>query len=372
MTDNNAETTPPEAKPQAPPPPAARPPTIVAPPPPWWAYPPRRSFAGRVFKAFIAMVFVVSIVLNCYLVAYIFVQWETPMATATLREGKESQTVAVYTVAGMIGGKAVSRFAEFYNQVFNDPNVKAVVLRVESGGGGVSASDQIYWMVKKLKDKGKKIVVSMGGVAASGGYYISAPAHEIVAEPTTVTGSIGVIAVWPVIKGTLDKYGVEMVVMKSRHAEEWKDEGSFLDKPSPKHRKHIQDSLDKIQARFEQVVKEGRAGKLKPSEPKQAAEDAPQPAPEPAPEFEAFNGKVYMADEARQLGLIDREGYADDAIERAISLAGLTNPRVLEYERRKGLVEKLIDGLSRPGLTVGTDLLDELQKPRFLLVWKVD
>ncbi len=351
--------------------PQASPPIIVAPPPTppqWLPQPPRRSLGRRLFRGFITMFFVLSIVLNFYMAAIIVSQMKKPMVTAVMREGDERQVVAVYSVIGVIDGQAATKFDVFCDRIMKDDSVKAVVLRVSSGGGGVSASDQIHRMVEALKEEGKKVVVSMGGVAASGGYYISAAADEIIAEPTTITGSIGVIMQWVVLRGTLEKLGMEPVVMKSRHAEEWKDELSPVRKPTPKQHEHLQAVLDKIQARFEQVVSRGRAGKLKPYQPEPGAKAATRPAPE----FAAFNGKIYLADEAMELGLVDATGYLDDAIDRAASLAGLDNPRVLRYKRRKSVMEKLLSSESQSRLRLDANLLDELQTPRILLVWKAD
>ena len=372
MTESNAARIPPEATPQGAPGGAAAPqpaaPQFAMLPPPWWARPPRRSIARRVFTGVMVLAFAGSIILNCYLLAYLSMQLESPIAATTIRDGEKAQTVAVYCVAGMIGGKAAEDFASFFDEVAGDPNVKAVVIRVESGGGGVTPSDQIHSMVKRLKDKGKKVVVSMGGVAASGGYYISAPADEIIAEPTTYTGSIGVVAVRPVIKETLSKIGVEMVVIKSSHAEEWKDEGSPFERPTPEQRQHVQEELDKIQARFEKVVTDGRGGKLKPYQ----ARPTTMPSTRPAPKYEAFNGKVYLAADARELGLIDGEGYLDDAIDRAAQLAGLKEARVVRYERRVGLVGRIMDGLPGARLNAAAEMLEELHTSRVLLVWNAD
>ncbi|HEC77588.1 MAG TPA: S49 family peptidase, partial [candidate division WOR-3 bacterium] len=104
----------------------------------------------------------------------------------------------------------------------DDPSIKAIVIRVDSPGGGVAASQEIYEQVKKTREK-KKVVVSMGGVAASGGYYVSLPADVIVANPGTITGSIGVIMEFPIFEELLKKLGIDFEVIKSR---EHKDIGS--------------------------------------------------------------------------------------------------------------------------------------------------
>jgi protease-4 len=288
-----------------------------------------------------------------------------------LQGGEEEQTVAVYTVAGVINDNAVGMFAEFCRDVMRNDDVRAVVLRVESPGGGVSQSDQMAEAVSRLKASGRKVVVSLGGVAASGGYYIAARADEIVAEPTTWTGSIGVIAQWPIVSGTLDKIGMKMVVLKSRHSEDWKDQISPFRDPSPEELARLREMLNHAQARFEGIVLEGRGRKLAPYQP---PEDGP--APDSPPKAEAFNGKIYLAEEAKALGLVDRIGYGHDAIDRAASLAGLSEPHVVRYEPRRPLFARLmgaeaVEGLSS-GVRIDLDLLDELQTPRVQYLWRID
>jgi len=357
MSDNDVE---PAGEPAA----AGLPQTAPAP------RPPRRGGAGRIIKAVIALVFVFSVLLNFYLLAVIILAAgdESPLETALVRDGDEKQVVALYSVTDVIADEAAALFDAFVTRVVEDKNVKAVVLRVESPGGSVSASDRICHMVQRLKQEGRKVVVSMGGVAASGGYYISAPADEIYVEPTTMTGSIGVIAQWPVVSGTLEKIGVEMVIVKSRHAENWKDQISPFRKPDAEQLERIRQVLDKVQARFEQIVKDGRSGKLKPFKPPLDA----APATQPAREYEAFDGKIYLADEAVELGLADATGYLRDAIDRAAALAELSKPKVVRYRRRMSLMEKL--GMARQGrtLAIEAETLDKLQTPRILLMWKAD
>ncbi len=343
------------ARPAAPPPQYAPPPYVIR---------PRRSVLRGILTGVVVLLLLLSLVLNVYLAVLLAIQLDMPLATKVLHEGEENQTVAVYGVYGMITGRTAEQFNLFCRQVLDDKNVKAVVLRVDTGGGGVSASDQIHDMVKRLRSSGRTVVVSMGGVAASGGYYISAPAEVIFAEETTITGSIGVIAQWFVLKEGLQKLGVKPVVLKSTHAEQWKDEGNWFEEPNPEHRAHLLELLNRMQARFEEVVKAGRGGELKPA--------AAPGAGEPQGEYEAFNGKVYLAREAKELGLVDEIGYLHQAIDRAAGLARLSKPRVVEYAAREPLLKKLIGVESTPGLTVDAGLLERLETPRILLLWTAD
>jgi protease-4 len=311
--------------------------------------------------------------LNLYLVVLVAAQFDGGLRAGVIRRGQRTQTIAVYKIEGAIAGDAVRRFANFCDEVKHDRKVKAIVLRVNSPGGGVSASDQIHHLLEQLKETGKKVVVSMGGVAASGGYYISAGADEIIAEPTTITGSIGVVMAYPVIRGTLDKLGMDAVVIKSRHAGAWKDEGSWLQHPPPHQRKHLQEIRAKMQATFERVVLTGRGDRLNPRTVKHTIPpDETNAEPVQITETEPLNGKIYLPEEAKKLGLIDAIGYLTKAIDRAGHLAGLDRPHVIRYERRRSILAELMDSRKSSLLNLNVRTIDELQTPRVLLMWKAE
>ncbi|HUT60437.1 MAG TPA: S49 family peptidase [Phycisphaerae bacterium] len=358
MTDQRP-TSPPPAPQQAPPPQPAAPQY----PPPWWVHPPKRSsFVGRFFRVLLLLLFVLSVLLNIELTVLLAGRWAGGMASSVLDDGKSDQIVAVYAVAGMIDGEAAQAFQQFCRVVRDDKKIKAVVLRIDSGGGGVSASDQIQEAVRAIREKlGKPVVVSMGGVAASGGYYIAAPADEIYAEPTTVTGSIGVIAAWPVLQKLMDKWGIEFVTIRSTHAEDWKAKANFWETPDDKTIKNYKDMLDTMQERFEQVVIAGRGDRLQRA--KQPDEDRPAGA-----RHAPFNGKIYTADEARQIGLVDEIGYLMDAANAAARLANLSDPKVVQYSRRPALLTELLAKAETPKLDA--KLLDEWSSPRILMLWR--
>jgi protease-4 len=227
-------------------------------------------------------------------------------------------------------------------------------------------------MVKGLTDVGKTVVVSMGGVAASGAYYISAPADEIIAEPTTITGSIGVVATWMVLEGTLEKIGVAPIVVKSTNSRGWKDEMSPFRKPDDREMAHIQEILDEFQAHFEKVVREGRKGKLRERERTYTIPTSQGSGTKMVrrKETEPFNGKIYLPDEAKELGLIDDIGYASDAIERAADLAGLDRPRVVRYTHKKSMWAMMLESKSKPLLSMDAKSLQDLQTPKILLLWR--
>ncbi|MGC9455395.1 MAG: S49 family peptidase [Phycisphaerae bacterium] len=364
-------------QPQSPPP--ARPPQPPHPAPPAAPVPgaaqpqPRRK-GSRFVRTVVGSVLLLSILLNVYLLIMIASQLAGPFQETVIREGQKDQTIAVYELSGIIDGEAASRFLTFYHEIASGSDVRAVVLRVESPGGGLTASDQIYQVVRRIRDDGKTVVVSMGAVAASGGYYVSAPADEIIAEPTSITGSIGVLMQWFVLKGTLEKLGVEPVVMKSDDAQAWKDEISIYDEPAEHHREHLQKILNSMQDRFEQVVRQGRAGRLQTTTTRRTitAGSGDEAEEVTFTETEPLNGKIYLADEALEFGLVDRIGYMEQALDRAEELAGLPDAHVVQYRARPPLLAQLMGRSSEPNTLISPDTIEKLRSPRLMLLWKVE
>jgi protease-4 len=360
--------TPPPVPPPAPPLPAQ---------PPWWYYQrPRGGFFRRLLRGLGILVFILSIMLNIYLIFALSLKFEGVGTSQTvLRPGSDREVVAVYRLNGVVEDEMVEDFSRFTRDILHNGHVKAVVLRVDSPGGAASSSDQIHAMIKDLQTQGgKKVVVSMGGMAASGGYYISAPADEIFAEETTVTGSIGVIAAWVVIKGTLDKIGMEAVIIKSSDAEGWKDTISSFQKPEERHRAAVLAILNSVQKRFEQVVREGRGDRLKTRQItyKMKVGEGEYVQEIERTDTQPLNGEIFMPHQAMELGLIDAIGYEDAAIDRAGELAGLTKPKVVVYKAQRNFLTRLLDERASTSIKLSPQLLDELQTPRLLLMWKVD
>jgi len=185
-------------------------------------------------------------------------------------------------------------------EYMKDPSVKAIVLRVDSPGGAVAPSQEIYEEVRKAVAK-KKIVVSMGSLAASGGYYISAPASRIVANPGTLTGSIGVIMEIPNLEGLMNKVGVKTEVIKSgRH----KDIASVFRGIGREEREILQGVLDDVHDQFIKAVAEGR--KMLPDQVKKLAD-----------------GRIFTGKQAVGIGLVDELGNLEDAIKVAAKLSGI-------------------------------------------------
>jgi protease-4 len=169
--------------------------------------------------------------------------------------------------------------------------VKGILVRVESPGGGVTAANEIYSEIKMIKESGKPVVVSMGTVAASGGYYIATPADVIVANPGTLTGSIGVIMELPVIHSFLDKIGMKVEVIKSREA---KDIGSPFREMTDADRRLLQGVVNDVYAQFLEVV--SRERKIPPDSLEKIAD-----------------GRILTGRQAKLLGLVDTLGTLEDA-----------------------------------------------------------
>jgi protease-4 len=194
--------------------------------------------------------------------------------------------------------------------------VSALVLRIDSPGGGVVASQEIYARLLELKDTGVPIVVSMGAVAASGGYYIASPADSIIANPGTITGSLGVLMSFTNLEGLFEKIGMDFEVVKSG---EYKDVGSWSREMTEEERAFLQATVDDIHAQFVEAVALNRNLDLA--------------------EVESLaDGRIFSGRQAVEAGLVDGLGTLDQAIAVAGRMAGIPGePRVQEPVRYKRL-----------------------------------
>src|SRR5947208_16827949 len=204
----------------------------------------------------------------------------------------------------------------------DNPSVKAIVPRIGSPGGGVVPSQEIHDAVMRVRNKqNKAVVASMGTVAASGGYYIAAATDRIMANPGTLTGSIGVIMELANLEGLLKKIGVENVVVKSgRH----KDIGSPFRKMSDEDRRILQSVMDDVHTQFIEAVADGRSLDVSDDQP-------------------LTDGRIFTGRQAKEIKLVDELGDLDDAIRRAADLAGIEGePKVVE-PRKRFSVRELIE-----------------------------
>ena len=246
-----------------------------------------------------------------------------PLKEFTL-EGTGSDKVLLISITGLISDSpkkdllstspsVVEEVVAQINKAKRDKQIKAVLFKVNSPGGTITASDILYHEISAYKDKaGVKIAVSMMDVAASGAYYISLPADVIMAHPTTITGSVGVISLQPKVAGLMDKLGLGVDIKKfGKH----KDMGSPFRESSEEEQKLMQKTVNDFGERFIGLVKKHR--KLTP----QAL-------------AEVSTARVFLADEALKLSLVDKIGYISDALQETKKIAGISeDARVVVYRR---------------------------------------
>jgi protease-4 len=276
-----------------------------------------------------------------------------------------SDKVAIIDVSGVIfnernkglfgeGENPVSMFIEKIDKAQADRNVRALVLRINSPGGGVTASDIMYNRVMQYKAATKKPVIAvLVDVAASGGYYIACAADAIVAHRTTVTGSIGVIVQTISFAGTMEKIGVTAQAITSG---KMKDMGSPLKPLDKADAEVLQGVVDDFYAKFVSVVDAGRS-KLDGDQVRKLAD-----------------GRIYTADEAMKNGLVDALGYMDEAMALAKSRSGAERVKVVMYRRPTGYRANAYSLAPEVGaqfnlVNVNAGSLMSLVRPRFMYLW---
>ncbi len=204
-----------------------------------------------------------------------------------------------------------------------DDSVPAIVLRVDSPGGVVAPTQEIFDELRKTREAGKIIIASMGSVAASGGYYVACVADSIVANPGTLTGSIGVIFELPNAEGLLRKIGVDWDVVKSGPH---KDIGSIGRRMTYEERRLIQGVVDDVYNQFVEVV-----SRYRPLSRDEVIDLA--------------DGRVYTGNQARSLRLVDRLGTYEDAIQLAARMSGISGRPKIIRERQKTFLERLVENM---------------------------
>lgn len=238
-------------------------------------------------------------------------------------EGPKSGNIAVVEVTGGIFD--AKPIVEQLRDLRKDEDAKAVVLRVDSPGGSVGASQEIYEAVKSLKEK-KPVVVSMGTVAASGGYYISAPASRIFANAGTITGSIGVRMDLMNVEDLMNWSRLKFFTLKSGSK---KDVGSPTRTMTPEEKSYLEGILKEMHSQFKKAVAEGRGIKLEDVE-------------------DLADGRVFTGDEALGHKLIDKIGSLDMAVKDAAELAGLKEEPEPYYPKKKegDFLKYLVEGFA--------------------------
>lgn len=249
----------------------------------------------------------------------------------------------------------VADIKEQLNRAADDKKVKAVVLRINSPGGTVTASDIIYHELRTFKQKRKiPVIASIMDVGASGGYYVAMGADKVVVHPSSVTGSLGVIMMTMNARGLLEKIGLEATTVKSGPN---KDMGSPFRAMTDEERVIFQRLITGFYERFLAVIHEGRRN-LTPDEIRKLAD-----------------GRVYTGEQATALGLTDAVGYLDDAIELAKREAGLTEARIVTYRRpgeyRNNIYSKFMGGEGGLAALAHLDLMALFRggTPQFMYLW---
>ena len=282
-------------------------------------------------------------------------------------EGKGKAKILLMDVSGVLSDETgglvlgtppprvpiVARVREELQKAEEDDNVKALIVRINSPGGTITASDLIYREIDTFKTRRKiPVVAVMMDVAASGGYYAALAADTIVALPTSVTGSIGVIMLTVNAKGLMEKIGVAPLAIKSG---EMKDAGSPFRSLTAEERAVFQSVIDEMYSRFVTLI--ARSRKI------------------PEERVRTFaDGRIYTAEQAKALGLVDEIGYMDDVVKAARKAAGVEEARVIMYQRPKDYRANFYSAAPAPvpGLESSLQQLTALVSgsgPRFLYLW---
>lgn len=258
------------------------------------------------------------------LTVIIFLAW---VMTPELQFLASPNRIGVLEVRGMIDNvqdslKALKEFRQ-------DDNVRAIVVRIDSPGGGIGASQELHREIWRTREE-KPVVASLGGIAASGGYYIAAAANRVIANPGTITGSIGVISYFPNLRELFDKIGFSAVIIKSG---QFKDTGNPGREMTEEEKALLQTTMDQAHAQFIRDVARGRS------------------LPE-AKVSEIADGRIIMGETAHQLGLVDELGNFEDAVIASARLGKIEGEPDLLYAKKKK--RSLLDFL------LGTEVSEQL------------
>lgn len=347
----------------------------MMPPPPQFGPPPggRSGGTGKtVLLILVVLLLAVSVLLNILLGGSKLAGASSITLQEVVAEGDAGEKIAVVPVVGLIDENQFRLFSHFLEQVEKDANVKAVIVEIDSPGGSVTASDEMYARLLRFKQQKKvPVVVSMGSMALSGGYYTACGADYIFAQETTLTGNIGVLLPSYNFSKLMEKHGVEENTIISQGAK-FKNAGSDFSPETPQDRQYLQNIADTMFARFKNVVWTSRQGVMT-SRGTSAVE-------------QVADGRAFTAPEAKASGLIDDIGYLNDVIAYVTTTHGLSRPQVFRYHiPSPGLLDLLLGqssagpgqargagGVSFNGVNINVDskLLDELATPRVLYLWR--
>lgn len=294
-----------------------------------------------VFGIMMALLLALSLGLHALTAIGSLFSMDAPATTRTHRQGlievvvennRSDNKIVVIDVAGIItgepfdarGNSIVSHIDDQLERAGEDDDVQAVVLRVDSPGGEVLASDDIYKLIENFQDEyGKPVIASMSSVAASGGYYVSAPCRWIVANELTITGSIGVIMHGYNYRGLMDKIGIRPEVYKSGKFKNMMSGDRLPEEVPAEERQMMQAMIDETFQKFKTVVEEGRtaAKRANKSDGRALVSDWEDYA----------DGRILTGKQAYQLGFVDELGDDRTAVDRAMEIAGISDANLVGY-----------------------------------------
>jgi protease-4 len=268
-----------------------------------------------------------------------------------LIDGHRANKIAVINIQGVIDGEMSEWVQKQVQTAEDDASVKALIVRIDSPGGGVSSSDQIHYYINRFKEHtGKPVLAFMQSIAASGGYYSAVACDEIMAEPTVITGSIGVIMNHLVIKDLLEqKLGINPVTLKSGKRKDWP---SMFNETTDEEKQYLMDQvITPAYDRFVELVAEGRKNVLSEEQIRGLAD-----------------GSIYTAQQAVDNKLIDSVGYFDHAVYKAQQMANISNARVVTYEELFSFWS-IMGAQSKSKINLETEILEKLAAPKILYLW---
>jgi protease-4 len=328
-----------------------------------------KSFARTIFTTLATTIFGFSLVLNIYLLLWTYTTsgGDSPVKQTLVLEGEKDQVIGVIGVKGVIMANTFARFDRLLKEAEKNPDLKALVIEIETPGGAVTASDQIYTRINEFREKMEAqgrtvpIVSTIGSLGTSGGYYVACATDYIFTERTGLTGNIGVLMPRFNLAKLAEKYGVEETTIASTGAP-FKNAGSMFKEESPAETAYIQKIADDAFAAFKAVVKTARKSKLT------------------VPLEQATDGRAFFAGDALEMGVIDAVGSANDAYIYAAQQCGLSRPHVVRYDEPPTLLGALYGEGEAMGSTsisfndasvkIDPSMIHELLTPRLMYIWR--
>ena len=323
-------------------------------------YPKKKKGSG--WKIFWGIVITLSLLANGFMFLAMFgmgaiiatgggASIDDGLVEKVLIDGTHSKKIAVINICGVINGEMSDWVRRQIKKAEDDDNIRALIVRIVSPGGAVSSSDQIHYYISQFKEHTDKPVLGfMQSVAASGGYYSAVACDSIVAEPTVITGSIGVIMNYMVVKELLEeKLGINPVTIKSGERKDWP---SMFNEATDEQKKYLDEKLiTPAYDRFVELVAEGRQDVLTEDEIRLLAD-----------------GSIFSAPQALDNKLIDEIGYFDDAVAKAEQMAQISGAQVVEYEELFS-VWNILGAQSKTKINLETEILERIAAPRLLYLW---